>query len=106
MEFPKLGFQSELQLPAYTTATATPEPSQVCDLHHSAWQRQILNPNSLFFLFFIFRATPEAYGGYPARDPIRATAASLHHSPRNAGSKPLLQPAPQLMAMPDPRPTE
>ena len=26
MEVPKLGVESELQLPAYTTATATPDP--------------------------------------------------------------------------------
>ena len=25
--------KSELQLPAYTTATAMPDPSRVCDLH-------------------------------------------------------------------------
>ena len=29
----------ELQLPAYTTATETPDPSCVCDLHHSSRQR-------------------------------------------------------------------
>ena len=38
--------QSELLLPAYTTATAMPDPSHVCDLRHSSWQRQILNPLS------------------------------------------------------------
>ena len=43
MEVPRLGVESELQLPAYTEATATPDPSCVCDLHHSAWQRWILN---------------------------------------------------------------
>ena len=32
--------------PAYTTATATPDPSCVCNLHHSSQQRQILNPLS------------------------------------------------------------
>ena len=30
MEIPRLGIQSELQLPAYTTATATPHPSYIC----------------------------------------------------------------------------
>ena len=35
MEVPRLGVESELQLPAYTTATATPDPSHVCNLHHS-----------------------------------------------------------------------
>ena len=44
MEVPRLGVQSELQLPAYTTATATPDLSRVCDLHHSSWQCRILNP--------------------------------------------------------------
>ena len=29
---------------AYATATATRDPSRVCDLHHSPWQCQILNP--------------------------------------------------------------
>ena len=29
-----------------TGATATPDPSCACDLHHSAWHRQILNPLS------------------------------------------------------------
>ena len=44
MEIPRLGIESELQLSAYTTATATPDSSHVCDLRHSSWQRQILNP--------------------------------------------------------------
>ena len=44
MEFPRLGVQSELLPPAYTTATAMPDPSCVCDPHHSSWQCQILNP--------------------------------------------------------------
>ena len=38
--------ESELQLPAYTTATATPDPSRAYNLHHSSWQRWILNPLS------------------------------------------------------------
>ena len=44
MEVPRLGAESELQLPAYTTATATQDSSCVCDLHHSSRHRQILNP--------------------------------------------------------------
>ena len=43
MEVPRLGVESELQLPAYATATAMPDQSHVCDLHHSSWHRQILN---------------------------------------------------------------
>ena len=38
--------ESELQLPAYTIATAVRDPSCVCDLQHSSWQHQILNPLS------------------------------------------------------------
>ena len=44
MEVPRLGVESELQLPAYTTATATPDLSLICNLHHSSRHRQILNP--------------------------------------------------------------
>ena len=42
MEVPRLGVGSELQLLAYTTATATQDPSCICDLHYP-WQCQILN---------------------------------------------------------------
>ena len=42
------GFQaraeSELQLPAYTTATTMQDLSCICNPHHSSWQCQILNP--------------------------------------------------------------
>ena len=44
MEVPRLGAELELQLLAYTTATATPDPRHVCDLHHILWQHWILNP--------------------------------------------------------------
>ena len=43
MEVPRLGVQSELSLQAYTRATATPDLSRVSDLHHSSWQRELLN---------------------------------------------------------------
>ena len=46
MEVPRLGGELELQLLAYTTSTATPDPSHVCNLHHSSRQRRILNPLS------------------------------------------------------------
>ena len=45
-EVPRLGVKSELQLPAYTTATATQDLSHICDVHHSSWQCRILNPLS------------------------------------------------------------
>ena len=44
MEVSSIRVESELQLLACATATATSDPSHVCDLHHSPWQRQILNP--------------------------------------------------------------
>ena len=43
VEFPRLGIESELQGPAYTTATAMPDLSHICDLHYSSWQCWILN---------------------------------------------------------------
>ena len=33
----------ELQLPAYPTATAAPDPSRICGLRRGSQQRQILN---------------------------------------------------------------
>ena len=44
MEVLRLGVKLEMQVLAYTTATQ--DPSQVCNPHHSSWQRQILNPLS------------------------------------------------------------
>ena len=44
MEVPRLGVKSQLQLPAYATATATPDPSRIFDLYHSSLQHWILNP--------------------------------------------------------------
>ena len=41
-----LGVEQELQLPAYATATATPDWSHTCDLRYSSWQCRILNPLS------------------------------------------------------------
>ena len=43
MEVPRLGVESELQLPAAATATAMSDSSRVCNLHQ---QHQILNPLS------------------------------------------------------------
>ena len=44
MEVPRLGVQSELQLPAYTTATTTQGLSRICDLQHSSDWSRTLNP--------------------------------------------------------------
>jgi len=42
MDVPRV--ESELQLLAYTTATAIPTPSHIYNLHHSSGQCQTLNP--------------------------------------------------------------
>ena len=44
MEVPKLEIELGLQLPAYATATEMPDLSCICNLHHSSWQCQSLNP--------------------------------------------------------------
>ena len=36
MEVSRLGYELELELPAYTTATEIWDPSHICDLHHSS----------------------------------------------------------------------
>ena len=46
MEVPRLGVKSESELQLLDYTTATPDLSHICDLHHSSWQRQILNPLS------------------------------------------------------------
>ena len=58
------------------------------------------------FIYFVFlsfsRAIPMAYEGSQAKGLIGAVAAGLRQSHSNAGSELLLQPTPQLTAMPDP----
>ena len=44
MEIPRLRAELELQMLAYTTATAMQDQSHIWDLQHSSWQRWILNP--------------------------------------------------------------
>ena len=46
MEVPRLGVKLELQVLVYTTATAVPDPSCVCDIQHSSQICQIINPLS------------------------------------------------------------
>ena len=46
MEVPRPRVELELQLPAYTTATATQDLGCVCDLYHRLRQGQILSPLS------------------------------------------------------------
>ena len=44
MDVPRLGVKSQLQLPAYTTATAMRDLNCVCNLHHSSLQGKIPHP--------------------------------------------------------------
>ena len=46
MEIPGIRVKSELQLPAYTTATGTRDLRCIFNLHYSLWQHQIPNPVS------------------------------------------------------------
>ena len=64
MEVPRLGVQSELQLPAF--ATATQDSSCVCDLHHSHSNvrslahlvRSGMEPTTSWFLVGFVSAAP------------------------------------------------
>ena len=49
--------------------------------------------------FFLFGASPVAYGSFQARGQLGTTAASLHHSHSNTRSELHLQPMLQLVAM-------
>jgi len=44
MEVPRLGVKLEMQLPAYTTATAMQDPRLICATCCTWWQCQVLNP--------------------------------------------------------------
>ena len=46
MQVPMLGVELKLQRLVYTTAIATQDLSCLSDLHHSSWQRWMLNPLS------------------------------------------------------------
>ena len=46
MEVPRLEVESELQLLAYTTATATRDLSCACELHCNSLQHWIISPLS------------------------------------------------------------
>ena len=53
--------QIELQLPAYATAIATPDPMRVCDLHHSSltqWARPGIEPASSWILVEVITNVP------------------------------------------------
>ena len=58
--------------------------------------------STFFGLFAISSAAPMAYGDSQARGRIRAIATGLCQSHSNIGSKPHLQPTPELTATLDP----
>ena len=58
--------------------------------------------NIIILFYLLFRAPPETYGGPQASGSIGATAAGLHHSHSNIGTKLRLRPTPQLIATLDP----
>ena len=63
VEVPRLGVESELQLPASAKATASQDPSHVCDLQHSSQQLQIpdpgIKPASSWILVGFVSAAPQ-----------------------------------------------
>ena len=107
-ESSQAGVESELDLPAYTTATATQ------DSYPTEWPR--IKPKSSWILvgfvtpepqwelldmyIHLFGASTAVYESSQARGRIGAAAASHSHS--NAGSKPCLQPTLQFTVTPDP----
>ena len=54
MEVPRLGVKSELQLPAYATATATSDPSCICNLRHSSGNTMINPTWSWYVILLLF----------------------------------------------------
>ena len=81
---------------------------QICfnSLYSDSFYKHVYSFFLSFFLFFFFLSFdflglhPRAYGGFLAKGRIGAVAAGLHHSHSNARAKLLLQPTPQLTAMP------
>ena len=88
MDVPGLGVESELQLRAYptATATATQDPNRICDLHRSLQQPQTHNPRSeatdrtRILTETMSGAYPLSHSGHSSRDLICAvvTVGSSH----------------------------
>ena len=64
-QVPRPEAELELQLPAYTPATAMPDPSHICNLHCILWQPWMLYLSFILFYFFfgLFRPAPTAHRG-------------------------------------------
>ena len=97
--------------PTYATAVTMADPDPAASPGNSLFL--LLGGVDIFLFLFLFIylfivffavswATPAAHGGSQARGQIGAVAARLCQSHCNAGSKPHLQPTPQVMAMLDP----
>ena len=67
-----------------------PKPTKLYTLSELYGMSIITQYSYFVCLFLPFRATPVAYGGFQARDRIRAVAASLYHRHSNTRSEPHL----------------
>ena len=103
MEVPRLGVESELQLPVYTTATATRDPRCICRRHHSSRQCHWIPISTLFCKgpgaksFRLCRqplhsATARTYVRGPGSDPMKLDL----HNPAAAGFGPCAMGLPAL----------
>ena len=91
MEVPWLEVESELQLLAYPMATATWDPSHVCDSYHGSWQLGILNPLSkardrTCLLMDIRLVFAEPQGELPAADILIKSLEAMDMLNRSLGS--------------------
>ena len=72
MKLPRLGVKSELQLPAYNTATATRDPSLMYNLHRNSWQHWIPDP--------LIKARDQTQGSTPHPHGKQSDSFLLNHN--------------------------
>ena len=110
-----LQYSKKMQYPQSTIKRGMSILTGMYNHHHGQFQSIFITAKNLgllffffffFFTFCLFRAVPVAHGGSEAKGQIGPTATGLHHSQSNVGFKLHLRPTPQLMATPDPQPTE
>ena len=87
-------------LPSLHRRCSSPGDSAVNLLHENL--SAPLNVLLFYFFILLFRAASAAYASSQARGRVGAAAASLQHRHSKPGWELLLQPTPQLTAMPDP----
>ena len=109
MKVPKLGVELELHLLGYTTATATWDPSSICNLHFSSQQHWVFNPliqdrdwtcilmdaspvhlrwatkGTPYFLFFLFLVIWQ-HMEFPGQGSDPSRSCDLSYTCSNAGS--------------------